>query len=183
LAILADDAPTYSATSPVETPETSETFPANPGGRVSTVSTVSTRGLSADFEERAAIIEEGAQVPREWADAYARILDEPAPPYFDPNDWASTLDACGRFLDQWAVTATRLGWTADELFGWGRGRRPDNRGAAFLLSRDVDVIAITATEITVRIGRVPRRLTKASRANVGPAWALDNGELSNGVAR
>jgi hypothetical protein len=113
--------------------------------------------------ERAAIIEEGAHVPREWAERFARLEATPAPAFVDPRQWLAVLNAAGRFLDQWGAKAAALGWTADELLSLDPVAplaRMDRRGAAFFLA-GVEVVEVTAEAITVRSGgavqRVPRR--------------------------
>jgi hypothetical protein len=69
------------------------------------------------FEERAALIEYGAGVPREWAEGFAR-LDLASPPVgFDAKRWRTLIDDGGKFLDRWGGETARLGWSALDLFG------------------------------------------------------------------
>ena len=69
------------------------------------------------FEERAALIEYGAGVPREWAEGFAR-LDLASPPAgFDAKRWRTLIDDGGKFLDRWGGEAARLGWSALDLLG------------------------------------------------------------------
>jgi len=89
---------------------------------VATVATVADAdseisGCREALEERAALVEYGAGVPREWAEGFAR-LDLGVPPAgFNDARWRLLLDDGGRFLDRWAGEAARLGWEALEVFG------------------------------------------------------------------
>ena len=121
--------------------------------------------------ERAAIIQEGAGVPAEWAEGFARLSTAPCPQGIADAAWQGMIDAAGRFLDQWGANAATLGWTAAELFGLdphAPTRRLDRRGAAFFLV-DAEVLAVTADLITIRKGgsvlKIPRRA-----ALTAPAW-------------
>jgi hypothetical protein len=70
-----------------------------------------------DVEERAALIEYGANVARDWAEGFAR-LDLSAPPQgFGDARWRTVVNDGGRFLDRWADEAARLGWQATDVFG------------------------------------------------------------------
>src|SRR5688572_14063966 len=51
--------------------------------------------------ERAAIVEFDAEVPRHWAEGYARLLGQSAPAEVTPARWQTYIDDCGRFLDRW----------------------------------------------------------------------------------
>ena len=130
---------------------------------------------ASEIAERAAIIQEGAKVPADWADGFARLEALPAPRGVDGAAWLAMLDAAGRFLDEWAGKAHALGWTAGELFGldddapWNRR---DRRGAAFFLAR-AEVLAITREAITVRIGDAKQSIYR--RAGMGPAaWETEH---------
>ena len=124
--------------------------------------------------ERAAIVEEGADVPRAWAEGFARLEAWPVPRGVTPAEWLATIDAAGRFLDEWAGKAHALGWTAGELFGLDDDaplNRRDRRGAAFFLAR-AEVLVITREAITVRIGGATQSIYR--RAGMGPAaWDDD----------
>src|SRR3954471_23447896 len=52
-------------------------------------------GPDSDREERAAIIEEGAGVPRTWAEGYAALCTMPPPSGFWPDRWQRIIDATG----------------------------------------------------------------------------------------
>jgi hypothetical protein len=70
------------------------------------------------FEERSAIIEHCDAAPRVWADAFATLHPDRPPPYVTPGEWGIFVDDCERFIDRWAVDASSLGWTPNNLFGW-----------------------------------------------------------------
>jgi hypothetical protein len=93
-------------------------------GDLSALSALTARGWeprkapdAAAIEERAAIVEEGAGVPREWAEGYARLCLMPPPFGVSVDRWLAVINGVGHFLDQWAGKAHALGWTAAELFG------------------------------------------------------------------
>jgi len=72
-------------------------------------------------EERAALIEYEAGVPRAWAEALSRLDPSTPPPGVPSDDWVTFIDACGRFLDEgWHMQANALGWGPLELFGCDR---------------------------------------------------------------
>lgn len=75
-------------------------------------------------EERAAIVEHEGDLPRAWAEAFARLDCAALPIGFTLERWHRFLSDCGSFLDSgWAARAHQLGWSPKELFGCDR-RRP-----------------------------------------------------------
>jgi hypothetical protein len=91
-----------------------------------------------DFEERAAIIEYGAGVPRQWAEGYAALSTMAAPTGFSPARWQRIIDATGTFLDRWAAEAIECSWSALDVFGVNPDRptaRFDAMGLVLLLDR------------------------------------------------
>ena len=52
-----------------------------------------------------AYVEEGAGVPRRWAEGYAALCSMVAPPGFSRERWQRIVDAAGNFLDRWAAKA------------------------------------------------------------------------------
>jgi hypothetical protein len=126
---------------------------------------------ASDVEERAAIVEEGAKVPRKWVEGFAELEARPIPRGVDRATWLAMMDAAGRFLDQWGSAAAALGWTAGELFGpdpTAPLNRRDRRGAAFFLA-NAEVIAITAEAITLRVGGSVQSLRRRDGFAL-PAW-------------
>src|SRR4051794_19789785 len=73
--------------------------------------------LSEDPGERAAIVAEGAGVPRAWLEGYAALCAMPPPAGFWPDRWQRIIDATGAFLDRWAGEAIRYGWSDLDVFG------------------------------------------------------------------
>ena len=71
----------------------------------------------AEFEERAALIEDGAHVPRAWAEAFARLDLMPRPATLSEQRWREIIDDGGRFLDRWGRRAAKLGWSEQDVFG------------------------------------------------------------------
>src|SRR5205823_5066007 len=91
-----------------------------------------------DLEERAALVEYGAGVPRRWAEGYAALCAMAAPAGFSPDRWQRFIDGAGRFLDRWAVTAAECGWSDLDVFGADPDepdRRFDCMGLLLLLDR------------------------------------------------
>lgn len=86
------------------------------GSPVTQVTDVTTDN-GADYEERAALVEYGAGVPRDWAEGFAR-LDLASPSSgFSIARWRMVINDGGRFLDRWAGEAADLGWQATDVFG------------------------------------------------------------------
>jgi hypothetical protein len=114
-----------------------------------------------DIEERAAIVEFGAGVPRRWAEGFAALSSMPPPTGFSPERWHRIVDAAGVFLDRWAVRAAELGWCDVEIFGCDAdapAARLDQMGLVVLLER-MHVVAIdeTGADLLSNIGDVRQR--------------------------
>ena len=108
------------------------------------VSPVSTVSVVDDPGERAAIIEEGAGVPKRWAEGFAAMCSMPAPAGFSPERWQRIIDAAGVFIDKWAAKAIACGWADLDVFGCDSAapdRRFDCMGLLLLLDR-MEVVAI-----------------------------------------
>ena len=104
------------------------------------------------FEERAAIIEYGAGVPRSWAESFARLDIAEHRPDFSEKAWRELIEDGGRFLDRWANDAARLGWTALDVFGVHPAAPSTTYDAIGLvpLIRGGDVVAIGSDRATIR---------------------------------
>jgi hypothetical protein len=91
-------------------------------------------------EERAAIVEYEAGIPRAWAEGFARLRPERPLADVSPKRWQQFIDDIGRFLDAgWAEKASALGWGPLDLFGCDRERpfaRLDHAGLLWLLNGD-----------------------------------------------
>ena len=104
------------------------------------------------FEERAAIAEDGAGAPRNWAESFARLDIAERPPDFTGKAWRQLIEDGGRFLDRWANEAARLGWSALDVFGVHPVAPSATYAAIGLvpLIRGGDVVAIRSDHATVR---------------------------------
>jgi hypothetical protein len=106
----------------------------------------------ADFDERAALVEYGAGVPREWAEGFARLdLGNPSVGFNDAR-WRLLLDDGGRFLDRWANEAAHLGWQTKDVFGihpLAPSARFDAMGLVPIINGG-EVISIAERSATVR---------------------------------
>ncbi len=109
-------------------------------------------GWSDDEDERAALVEEGAGVPRAWAEGFARLLPDHPPADVPPKGWKTIIYDVGRFLDgPFLDVAVKLGWGPYDLFGCDRDRpyaRIDHMGLLWLLNGR-KLIALTETTATI----------------------------------
>jgi len=132
------------------------------------------------FEERAAIVEFDARIPREWAEGYARLCVMPRHPDFTEDRWQSLIDDAGRFMDGWAVTVAAMGWTALEVFGVD-GRMPytriDQMGLVPLLGGS-EVVAVSADSVTVQTSTGARQRILRANKKKSPervtVWEIKN---------
>jgi hypothetical protein len=100
-------------------------------------------------EERAAILEYEAGLPRAWAEGAARLLAGLRPPKgYAPWRWAQVCDDTAELIRAgWAAEAAAAGWDAREAFGAMPGypeARIDAQGLAWLI-RGCRVVALEAT--------------------------------------
>jgi hypothetical protein len=141
--------------------------------------------LAADpvssLEERAAIVEYGAAVPRSWAEGFAR-LDPARPPADVPlRRWQQFIDDVGRFLDSgFAARAAALGWGPFDIFGCDRDRpfaRIDQQGLCWLVTgnRVVNLFE-NAAVIQTWTGQRQTWRRKPSEPGRVLAWELADGE-------
>lgn len=145
------------ATATLATPATSG---ADKAGTVATVATVAVAKPAAlpsrdDFEERAALVEFGAGVPREWAEGFAVLCVMPCPDAYSQRRWEQIRNDGGLFLDQWGRQAAALGWRAVDVFGVNPDApawRYDGMGLVPLLEGR-RVVAITADTARIECGR------------------------------
>lgn len=129
-----------------------------------------------DFEERAALVEYGAGVPREWAEGFARLDLAKPPKGFDDRRWRTLIDDGGRFLDRWGREAAQLGWTEKDVFGVhpvAPGARYDTMGLVPLIGGD-DIIAISERSATIRARTSGSTLVYLRRPRAGSIalWEL-----------
>lgn len=107
---------------------------------------------AADFDERAALAEYEAGVPREWAEGFARLQVMAPPPGIRPARWQQVIDDAGRFIDRWAATAARLGWDTASVFAVHPEKpeaRVDMAGLVWLIDGS-EVVAISADTAKLR---------------------------------
>ena len=128
------------------------------------------------FEERAALVEYGAGVPREWAEGFAQ-LDLATPPMgFDQRRWRTLINDGGKFLDHWGAEAARLGWSALDVFGVhpiAPAARFDAAGLVLLISSG-EVLAINHMSATIKSRSSNSTLTylRTPREGAVALWAL-----------
>jgi len=130
------------------------------------------------FEERAAIIEFDAGVPREWAEGFAQLCTMPRHPDFTEERWKTLIDDAGIFLDRWAVQVAALGWATREVFGVGSNKpdaRLDLKGLVPLIGGNKIVMAsgesVAIQTPTGNRQRIFRRVDEQSLGRV-PVWEL-----------
>jgi hypothetical protein len=133
-------------------------------------------------EERAAIVAEGAGVPREWAEGFARLVPDRPPCDVQFARWRRFVDDVGLFLDSpFCSVAAAFGWGPYDLFGCNRDRpfaRIDQAGLLWLLNgRKLVALSEDAAVIESRGGvRTTYRLDANTRASVPAgrtlAWEL-----------
>ena len=109
--------------------------------------------LRDKYEERAAILEYDANLPRAWAEHFARLEQDGPPGDFSPTRWQAALDGALAFADQWGAEAHRLGWDVSEVFGLhptAPAARVDCRGLAWLLGDGSQVVAMDRSGAQIR---------------------------------
>jgi hypothetical protein len=132
--------------------------------------------LGNDPDERAALVAEGAGVPRAWAEGYAALCTMPPPSGFWPDRWQRIVDATGAFLDRWAGEAIRCGWSALDVFGCDE-RAPTARfdcmGLVLLLDR-CKVVAVDrdGADLVTASGARQRFYRRPLPPGTVPLWAL-----------
>jgi hypothetical protein len=131
-----------------------------------------------EFEERAALVQYGAAVPRDWAEGFARLdLARPANG-FTERQWRQLIDDGGKFLDRWASAAAKAGWIATDVFGV----HPLAPNANYSLSGLVplidggEVVWLSTGHATIRTRR-GSELSYLRREMLGsiPVWELFDG--------
>lgn len=112
-----------------------------------------TANLRDEYEERAAILEHEAGLPKEWAEHFARLIVGGPPGDFSPTRWQGALDGALMFADRWGREAHRLGWRVSEVFGLhpaAPAARVDCRGLAWLLGDGSQVVAMDRSGAQIR---------------------------------
>jgi hypothetical protein len=127
-------------------------------------------------EERAAIIEHDGNIPRAWADGFAR-LDRDHPAGIVPRArWQRFVDDVGLFLDSpFCAVAAALGWGPHDLFGCDRDRPFDRLDGGLLWRLDGDkLIALSEHTATIETRTGARHTYRRKPAVPGHmlAWEL-----------
>jgi hypothetical protein len=103
---------------------------------------------AAESAHPSATLHSGA--PNDWGDRIAALISRPCPVGFAPQRWAVLCNGVERFAREWALNATSLGWSFEELFAL---REPfvngSLQGAAWFIG-DSTVTAVTTDAITLR---------------------------------
>jgi hypothetical protein len=138
---------------------------------------VRVNGWGATQEERAAIVEYDGNIPRAWAEGFAR-LDLNRPPGAVPTKrWRCFVDDVGRFVDgPFCAVAATLGWGSFDLFGCDRTRpfaRIDQAGLLWLLNGD-KLIALTENTASIETQTGARQTYRRKPNEPGRvlAWEL-----------
>ena len=127
-------------------------------------------------EERVAIVEHDDQIPRDWAEGFARLVPDRPPGDVPLRRWQRFVDDVGLFLDRWAAYAVALGWTPADLFGCDRDRpfaRIDQAGLLWLLDGDrLVMLAEDAATIETQTGVRQTWRRKPGEPGQVLAWEL-----------
>jgi hypothetical protein len=131
---------------------------------------------AGDLDERAAIIECGAGVPRAWAEGYAALTAMPSPPGFSSERWRRIVDAAGVFLDRWAAEAIKCGWSDLDVFGCDAtapDRRFDCMGLVLLLDRwEVSSVDEAGADLVTETGAPLRYRRRPLPGHTVSLWQL-----------
>jgi hypothetical protein len=137
-------------------------------------------------EERAAIVEYDAGVPRAWAEGIAQLDPSNTPGDVPSRRWLRFIDDCGHFLDRgWARQAAAFGWGPIDLFGCDRQRpfvRIDHAGLLWLLNGR-KLVALTADTATIEAlsgDKQTYRRWSHAHGDVALAWQLDGLDRGTG---
>lgn len=128
-------------------------------------------------EERAAIVEYDSNVPRTWAEGFARLDPCQPPGDVPPKRWQRFIDDVGHFLDSpFCAVAAALGWGSLDLFGGDRDRpfaRIDHMGLLWLLNGE-RLIMFADDAATIEIATGARQTWRRRPSEPGRmlAWEL-----------
>jgi len=128
-----------------------------------------------NIEERAAIVEYDACIPRVWAEGFARLQHSDRPKGMDAKGWEQLIEDSGLFLDRWGKEAHQLGWSAADLFGVRvdeSGTRCKRAGLAMLI-RGGEVVSIGRDHATIRLPHGPTLIyLRRTRSGAVAVWDL-----------
>jgi hypothetical protein len=128
------------------------------------------------LDERALLNDDGANVPRRWAEGFAAICSMPAPAGFSPERWQRIVDATGTFLDRWAAKAIACGWSDLDVFGCDAAapdRRFDCMGLVLLLDRwEVSGVDEAGADLVTETGAPLRYRRRPMPGHTVSLWRL-----------
>jgi hypothetical protein len=134
-----------------------------------------------EFEEEcAAIVEHDGNIPRAWAEGFARMHPDRPPDDVPLRRWQQFVDDVGRFLDSsFCAVAAALGWGPLDLFGCDRDRlfpHTDPCGLLWHLNGD-RLIALSENTATIERRTGARQAYRRKPADPGRvlAWELADG--------
>jgi hypothetical protein len=143
-----------------------------------------TEALETDADERAAIAEHDAGIPREWAEGYAKLCSMPRPAGTGEEDWTALIDATGRLLDRWGAQLSAMGWSTEDVFGI-HGEKPIKRFeraglVRFLLRNEIAEITLdTATIVSATGARQIYRRSALRERGWTVVWNLGSTEATS----
>lgn len=108
---------------------------------------------SDDWLERAAMIEHEAGIPREWAEAFARVCHMEKPEALSKEGWQRVMDNTGRLLDGHINDLIGYGWDRVDVFGChpkAPERRLDSKGLLLSLQSTEALAVIDERAIALR---------------------------------
>jgi hypothetical protein len=116
-----------------------------------------------------------AGVPREWTQGVARLTAMSVPMGTPEERWQLFVDDSWRFMNTWAVTASQLGWTPEDLFGVCRSgptKRVDLAGLLWLMNGR-ELAAIDAHGVAIRCATGSIQTYRPARTSVERVLAWD----------
>ncbi len=182
LARLVNSESEQQKTSGTSTPVNGPVCPTCPTPQNSGTSVGTRLPESDDFEERAGLIADNPDMPREWVDGFTVMVSMPCPDDWPQSNWDKVLIAGEAFLAQWGDNAHKLGWTDEDLFGVsvkGGYARLDCRGLVLAIA-DARVTALTAETAVLQClnpsgeptGSILKYYRKPDMSQAVPAWEL-----------
>lgn len=108
---------------------------------------------NGDLNERTAIIEHEAGLPKDWAEAFARVCLMTKPKVLTMDTWQRVIDNTGRLLDGHVHDLIRHGWEIVDVFGChprAPEMRLDSKGLLLALRESEAIAVIDARSIALR---------------------------------